>query len=276
MRKTNVLFLLAVLLVCLALPTAAQVTLSGAAGPAFSSSSTYYPNFSYQTATATGTGSAVINLGGVSTGVIRFTGTYSALTSAIQVSNDNTNYTTVPLLPVGGGAAITNAGGAASANNGLYYVALAGMTQLKWNVTAFTGTSAILTLKASATSILDTQINPPAGNPCLDRTNVLQSQSVIISTAVTVKIVDTSTTTKIYPCWFTGSFGASTTMQLIYGTNVSTDCDTTPTVLTGVYTPATGQIVQIPGLKPSPAGSQLCAVTTGTGGINGVLTYVQR
>ena len=78
----------------------------------------------------------------------------------------------------------------------------------------------------------------------------------------------------IYVCGFTATVGASSTIQFEYGTGSA--CGTGTTALTGVFTPATAALLSLTGEGTkitAPASNALCAVSTGTGGINGVLTY---
>lgn len=101
--------------------------------------------------------------------------------------------------------------------------------------------------------------------------------SVAISTATTTQLVALSAGKTVYVCGFAASIGATTTVQFEYGTGSS--CGTGTTALTGVYAPSTGSVLSISGegTKISTITSNaLCALSTGTGGINGVLSYVQQ
>lgn len=103
------------------------------------------------------------------------------------------------------------------------------------------------------------------------------SKSVAISTATTTSLVAAVTGTSVYVCGFTATVGATTTLQLESGTGAA--CVTTQAALTGVMAPTTGSVLSLngEGTKVStPSSGVLCAVSTGTGGINGVLTYVQQ
>jgi hypothetical protein len=115
-----------------------------------------------------------------------------------------------------------------------------------------------------------------SSDPCAK--GVKSSASLAIATATTTQVVAVSGTKSIYVCGFNAVFGATTTAQLEYGT--STTCTGTH-ALTGVMAPGTGVAVAFGNggatLTSTPAGANgLCVVSTGTGGINGVLTYVQQ
>ena len=103
------------------------------------------------------------------------------------------------------------------------------------------------------------------------------SASVAISTATTTSLVALAAGKSVYVCGFTATVGASSTVQLEYGTGAA--CVTTQTALTGVMAPATGGIIALNGdgtKVTAPAGNAVCAVSTGTGGINGTINYVQQ
>ncbi len=112
-------------------------------------------------------------------------------------------------------------------------------------------------------------------NPCENSSVAKTTAAVAISTATTTQIVPVSGATTIYLCSFSATFGASTTMSLEYGT--STTCVGTH-ALTGVFAPSTGALVSWGAGHEinTPASQGLCAVSTGTGGINGFITYVQQ
>ena len=115
-----------------------------------------------------------------------------------------------------------------------------------------------------------------AGDPCLNPAVVKSNVSIAISTATTTQIVAISGTKATYVCGFLATFGASTTAQFEYGT--STNCTGT-NALTGVMAPATGAVVASRGngtLFGAPASNGLCIVSTGTGGINGQVSFVQQ
>jgi hypothetical protein len=126
------------------------------------------------------------------------------------------------------------------------------------------------TLSASFSPVSTTALDP-----CF--TSAKSSVSVAITTATTTQLVALAAGKSVYVCGFTASFGATTTAQFEYGTGAT--CGTGTTVLTGTFTPGTGVVLSLAtdGTEFSaPAGNALCAVSTGTGGIQGVLTYVQQ
>jgi hypothetical protein len=129
-----------------------------------------------------------------------------------------------------------------------------------------------ITFSPSASMIL-ANIGDPCENPSVTKSSV----SVAISTATTTQLVALSAGKVVYACGFTASVGATTTAQFEYGTG--TTCGTGTTVLTGAFAPATGAVLGLSGEGSrfaTPAGNALCVLSTGTGGINGVLTFVQQ
>ena len=127
----------------------------------------------------------------------------------------------------------------------------------------------------SVTASLST-INPVSQDLCFNSAKT--SVSVAISTATTTQLVALATGKIVHVCGFNASFGATTTAQLEYGTGST--CGTGTTALTGVYAPGTGVILNVGNANSTVtktiASNALCLVSTGTGGINGVLTYVQQ
>lgn len=96
----------------------------------------------------------------------------------------------------------------------------------------------------------------------------------------TTKLVEAVTGQGIYICGFTLlSTTASGTAKLVYGTKVSTDCDTGQTALTPVFTfGAIGQSLVDPSSylrgMGTPASQQLCIVTA-TGAVTVIVYYSQ-
>lgn len=118
----------------------------------------------------------------------------------------------------------------------------------------------------------------PAGDPCFSSLPKL-SVAVSISTATTTQLVALSAGKAVYVCAFAVQMGASTSAVLEFGTGSA--CATGTTALTGAYTVAASSAMFVnPGhgqtIVQTTAGKALCVLSTGTGGINGVLSYVQR
>lgn len=122
----------------------------------------------------------------------------------------------------------------------------------------------------------------PAGSANADPCGPSASKSSVplaITTATTTQLVALSAGKKVYVCAVDASLGLSDTLKLEYGTGSA--CGTGTTALTGAIASDTA-VIQVLAANPSgtlvtaPAGNALCAVSTGTGGIQGVLTYVQQ
>lgn len=129
-----------------------------------------------------------------------------------------------------------------------------------------------------------TQINGNASDidPCQVASIAKTSAPINFSSATTTAIVTNSGSTVIYVCGFSMTMvGATESIKFVYGTHVTTDCDTGQTALTGAFADGTASDIAFsygPGstLFKTIASQQLCGVTTGTVSIQGVLTYVQK
>lgn len=128
---------------------------------------------------------------------------------------------------------------------------------------------------AGSLSVTFSPVTVHSLDPCFNSPK--STASVAISTATTTSLVALAAGKAVYLCGFSASVGASTTLQFEYGTGAA--CVTTQTVLTGAITPATGVVISFNSDGTdltAPAGNALCLVSTGTGGINGFITYVQQ
>lgn len=159
--------------------------------------------------------------------------------------------------------------------NGVQTFAVTPTPSLGDNYVATYACSSTYPTAGTITASLST-INPVSQDLCFNGAKT--SVSVAISTATTTQLVALTAGKIVHVCGFNATFGASTTAQLEYGTGSA--CGTGTTALTGVYAPATGTYVSMgtgeATVTKTVAGNALCLVSTGTGGINGVLTYVQQ
>jgi hypothetical protein len=119
-------------------------------------------------------------------------------------------------------------------------------------------------------------VNTVSADPCF--TSPKSSVAVAITTATTTQLVALSATKAIYVCGFYASTGLSDTLKFEYGT--STNCTGT-NALTGTFTSDAAVVGNLviagEGTKfVAPAGNGLCIVSVGTGGIQGVLTFIQQ
>ena len=207
----------------------------------------------------------------IATATLRVTGTCTGLTAAPQVTNDGTNWTTVNAHPIGSAAAPVQS----LTTTGFWRLNLAGYTYARLHITAL---SAACTVAMSGTPA---QVAVIPADPCQDPGTVKSSAVVNVGAATTTKLVDVSGTKAIYMCGFTASLAGTTpSVTFKYGTNVSTDCDTGATALSGVILPTSGSMIAMHGqgaILATPAAKQLCATTVGTGSsLQGVITYVQQ
>jgi hypothetical protein len=225
--------------------------------------------FTAQPATATATSTAIRLPNFVGTGTLNITeagvtGSPSGCTIALAYQQSNTITATAAVATIA-------------------FTPSTGTQQLAVTPSVLSGDSYVATYACSSTYPTAGTLNvtfSPAVSSALDPCSVAAKASVAVSitTATTTQLVALSTGKKVYVCGFAATFGASSTLALEYGTG--TACATGTTALTGVFTPATGGTVVTGNgsatVTGGPAGNALCALTTGTGGIFGLLTYVQQ
>lgn len=258
----------------LALAAVASLAFSGSAAVAQAypvTNPTYIPTAVLAPATFTTTGDYTFNTSGVSAATVRITGTCTSLVAAVQGTNDNTNWTTLPAVAATGG------GGATSlTTTGFWRVNTAGFTRARVHITTLAASCTVAMAATPAAAFA-----APAADPCQDP-NVPKSFAVVnVGAATTTKLVDVSGTTSVYVCGFSASL-AGTTPSVTFksGTNVSTDCDTAPATLSGVILPTSGAMVYLAAsgtVLKTAAAKQLCATTVGTGSsLQGIITYVQQ
>lgn len=159
-------------------------------------------------------------------------------------------------------------------------VARKGFMQLT-DGTSAAGVTAASTAAVAATPALVVAQSPNGADPCANPNVAKSSVALAISTATTTKVVALTSSQVIYVCGFSASMtGTAPTMQFVYGTNVSAECDTGATNLTGAYIPTSGAYVQANApmtMFKTAASKDLCIITTGTSpAINGVMTYVKQ
>lgn len=275
MKTTIKLFLL---LALASLPSLAQVALTVVPQPSLTNS--VFPINRYPIATVTGNGTAKFNIGSVSTITCRVTGTYTVASTALQVSNDNSNFTTIAWLPLGGGPGVTSI-----IANGIYQANVGGgLTQLQVNNTGtFTGTSQIFNCTGSATNAMDNaSFDTLPGDPCQDKT--IQKKSLPISgtapsTVIAIPNVAGKTT---FVCDFSVVVGTGATgVTVSAGTGAT--CGTGNIALTGSMPITPGQQLFFGwggstfGAPTIPASNDVCAaVAGGTATFGGYATFVQQ
>jgi hypothetical protein len=98
---------------------------------------TYIPSAVLAPVTLSAPGSVLFSTNGLSTVAVRVSGTCTSLASALQASNDGTNFTAINLYPVATGTTAPVAVAAASAP-GFWKANVTGFTSVKMNVTALT------------------------------------------------------------------------------------------------------------------------------------------
>lgn len=115
------------------------------------------------------------------------------------------------------------------------------------------------------------------GDPCLDKRIPKTKVAVAISTATTTELVASSPGRVVHVCGFdTTVGGTSPTLIFKTGTKVTTPCDTTPSSISGTYTPLVGNEINIPNLDAmvSISGGEICITSGGTPSIQGTMQVV--
>lgn len=144
--------------------------------------------------------------------------------------------------------------------------------------TSTAGVTAASTAAVAATPALVVAQSPNGADPCANPNVAKSSVAISVTSATTTKLVALSSGKIVYVCGFSASMsGTAPTMLFEYGTNVSGECDTGTTALTGAYIPTSGAFVQDRGfgtIFATAASKDLCVVSGGTPVLKGVLTYV--
>lgn len=210
---------------------------------------------------------------GISTVSLRVSGTCTALAGTPQVSNDGTNWSTVDIKPIGGGALAQSVSG-----TGMWRVNTSGMTKFRLHITAL---SASCTVAMAGTEAFGASNAESIADPCASPAVTKVSAVIDQSSSATTKVVDAVASKVIYVCGFVATaVGTNPTFTWTSGTHVSADCDTTAAVLSGAMNPSAtaGVVSYSPGISAfkTAASFQLCLTTAATSTIKGVLTYVQQ
>jgi hypothetical protein len=134
---------------------------------------TYIPTATLAAQTFTATGAYTFNTNGVASATVRVTGTRVALVAAVQGTNDGTNWTTLQVIPVGGGSVATSI-----TANGFWMVNTAAFTKIRVNITTLTTGNAVVqaagTLSPNAIYVMNPQaITGPVGVIGTDGTSTL-------------------------------------------------------------------------------------------------------
>ena len=149
-----------------------------------------------------------------------------------------------------------------------------------YTCTATYPTAGFITVSFSPIAISVLPNTSGVGDPCLNAAVAKSSVAVSITSATTTQLVALSSGKTVYVCGFNASLGLSDVLTFEYGTGSA--CGTGTTALTGAYTSDAAVVAAPMALGGSGtvfagiASNALCALTTGTGGIRGQLTYVQQ
>ncbi len=211
-------------------------------------------------------------LNGVATVSLRVSGTCTSLSGTLQATNDGSNWTVLPLVPVGGGAAVSPSAPITAV--GFWRADTSGFTSVRFNMTALTASCTVAMAGSQAIAYINS-------DPCQDPILQKQSAAINLGASATTAVVAASTGKSIYVCNFEASaVGTNPTLTFKYGTQTTTACDTGAVNLTGAMIPAAadGMIMLEYGgtVMTSPASNQLCITTGATTSIQGVLNYIQQ
>jgi hypothetical protein len=133
---------------------------------------------------------------------------------------------------------------------------------------------------AQQPSGLNANVTISSADPCQSNGTPKQSVALNVSSATTTQLIALSAGKQIFVCGFNFTMvGTAQTAAFEYGTGAS--CGTGTTLLTGTMADGTVSDIVV-GMYPgstvmtAPAGNALCILTTGTAGVQGLLTYVQQ
>jgi hypothetical protein len=121
---------------------------------------TYIPTAVSDPATYSAPADYVFQSNDISTATVRISGTCTSLASAVQGTNDGTNWTTLQAIPVAGGSVVTSLTGA-----GFWRANTAGFTKSRLHITALTAACTVAMAGTSSPGALylmnpNTQTNP--------------------------------------------------------------------------------------------------------------------
>lgn len=125
--------------------------------------------------TLTAAGVATFNAQNIGTLTVRITGTRVALAGTVQVSNDGTNWTTVPINPVDGSAQASS-----FSANGFWTASTAGQLWARVNVTTLTTGNAIIAMTGTPATVGV----PPASSVNADSAAIVTLTATAASTVV--------------------------------------------------------------------------------------------
>lgn len=232
----------------------------------------------------TATGSACLNLNGLSAFSLTVSGTWTNFTVQVQDSNNSNstcatgNFTTVQVTPEAGGAALSTISA-----NGTFRYNFAAMMQSKLVVTCSSCTGTIkLDATASAAVGADIPIGPISADPCQDKTVQKTSVAITGTAPNTVKAIPLAAGKQTTVCELIIVTGASATSVTI-SAGTGTTCGTGNVALTGAMPITAGQQLFVGwggavwGAPQIPVANDVCvAVAGGTAGYGGSAVIVQQ
>jgi hypothetical protein len=257
MRNIHLAFAALLAIVCLSLPAAAQVV-----GPS--------PVFLYDRGTSgsitstglcPGTSCITGQAPGTATLTIGVTGTWVA-TLAFQGSFDGVNFFAVPAYPQAGGAPVL-----ATAANGNFYVAYAGLNAIRVNATAYTSGTAAVTMEASAMTLF-TQSVPTASA-------TLGGASLFTNAAVTTAVQVKATQGQVYSLHVGNTTAAVAYLQFFCKPSASVTLGTTGPDASFMLAASASIDPSLPtGICSGGTGITVAGTTTATGSTGAALAVV--
>jgi len=254
----------------LILPLMSSLALADANYPV--TNPTYIPTaVSPLTAMPIGSATYAMRTNGLGVASIRLLGACSGLSTSVEVTNEVTptaTWTATKAYPSDGSSPLSSLTAA-----GLYFVNVAGLAQVRLNVLTLSTANCSYSMAGTPMMAYPT-IADPCSSPAIAKTSAVINAS---SAGTSYKLVSAASGLKTYVCSFVATSGGTTpTFYLSQGTKVSTECDTTPVSLTGVFAPSAtiGTVVSSVPITAS-ASKDVCIVNGATTATQGVLSYVQ-
>lgn len=248
---------------------------SFAAGPSYPSTTpVYIPSAVGTTETYSAPAVYTYKVSGISAVSLRVSGTCTSLAATLQGSNDNVNWTDLPIATVASGIPASSISAP-----GFWRGTTSGLSYARVNITALAA-SCTVTMVGTQAPVMSFN-TPVSGDPCLN--SALPKTTVAINQAasLTAALAPTVANTSIYVCSVSVSaVGTNPTFTFRTGTQASTACDTGGANATGAFNPSatvgTALIVGTGTVIATPVGSQLCLLTAATTSVQGVLSFVRQ
>lgn len=232
----------------------------------------YTPTAVLSATTFTTTGDYTFNANGVSAVAVRVSGSPTGLAATFQGSNDNTNWTSLPAMPVGGGDIVS-----AISSTGFWRVDSGGFTKVRLHVTALSSGTAIVQATGTAAPASNDAYNVNTDATALSTFTATLASTVVSSDqvnlygrCVTVVVDLTTVTTATVTTTIQGKDAASGKYYTLLAGAAKTSAGTTPMTVC----PGTAVTANVTASTPLPKVwrvSTLIADNSGTAALTGTI-----